>query len=218
MAHQLTPYDLQNNPRFELLKQVSYANLKDFVFTEIQHKSKTLKIYGLVQIVAIVILCGLLAYFISKSIASRHLTNGLKQMLFAGISSFTFIIPIHEGIHALAFILRGKKDISFGAQWRKFMFYAESNLQVLNRKEIYFVALAPFILVAVLCLFGMIIFQNYLPFFATLFLAHIFFCSGDWTIVSFFNRHLPGEIYTYDSRTEKQTFYYLDLETTKNQN
>lgn len=210
MAHQLSPSDLISNDEFELIKSVHYADMKAFVLGEIRQKSRLIRAYGIVQLLAAIAIFALLGYFVATSIHARTLLVELKAMLLAAIFSFTLLIPIHEGIHALAFLMLGKRDISFGVQWKKFLFYAESNMQVLDRQQMLFVALLPLLTITVLAITGSFICERLACklFFITSMLIHFFFCSGDLTIISFFQRHKPDEVYTFDNRQEKSAYYY----------
>ena len=212
MAHQLTPSDLINNDKYELIESVDYTSIKSFVLREIRHKSTLLRIYGIVQLIAAIIIFVLLGYHVATSIHAKTVLPEVKAMLLAALFTFTLIIPIHESIHAIAFLIFGKRDISFGVQWKKFLFYAESNMQVLDRKQMLFVALLPLIVISVVALIG-ISFCKSLPsilFCGITLLIHLFFCSGDLTIISFFQRHKAHEVYTFDNRKEKRTYYYKE--------
>lgn len=210
MAHQISPSDLINKEEYELLKSVHYTEMKAFVLAEIRNKSNLLKVYGIVQLLAAIVLFAVLGYFIATSIHAKTISVEVKSMLWAAIFSFTLVIPIHEGLHAIAFLILGKRDISFGVQWRKFLFYAESNMQVLDRKQMILVALFPLIIISLLAI-AAILFCGEMPcvlFCGTTVLIHLFFCSGDLTIISFFERHKPHEVFTFDNRKEKRTYYY----------
>jgi len=41
-----------------------------------------------------------------------------------GIVLFVFIIPVHELIHGIAYRLFGAKNVTYKAEWKKFIFYA----------------------------------------------------------------------------------------------
>jgi hypothetical protein len=205
-----TTEELLNNSDYELINEVEYSNLKPFIFKEIGQKSVLIKLYGILQFIALVFLVGLFSFytfgFIKNGIYKKELLTILGSVLF----SFSLLIPVHELIHAVAFFILGKKDIGFGVQWKKFLFYAESNRQVLNRKEMIIVALAPFLTVLIAglgCLFfshsnvvslsGLVVV-----------LLHFMFCGGDFAIISFFNRNKPFDMYTFDDRSLKKSYFF----------
>jgi hypothetical protein len=213
MRHLLTPDDLLSNPDFELIEEIEYSKLKPFIINEIGQKSILIKIYGIIQFLALTIFIVLLSVYIAGFFKYDHYKNELLTIVFSTLFSFTLLIPIHELMHAVAFLILGKKDIGFGVQWKKFLFYAESNRQVLNRKEMVIVALTPFMTILIIglgCFFfspskvlslsGLVVV-----------LLHFLFCGGDFAIISFFNRYKEFEVYTFDDRKEKRSYYFKKI-------
>lgn len=205
-----SPEELLNNSDYELIYEVEYSNLKSFIFKEIGRNSILIVFYGILQILALIILLGLLSFyffgFIKNGIFKKELLTIIGSILF----SFTLLIPVHELIHAAAFFILGKKDIGFGMQWKKFLFYAESNRQVLNRKEMVVVALAPFLTIFIAGL-GCFFFStsNVVSLSGlVIVLLHFMFCGGDFAIISLFNRYKEFEMYTFDDRKEKRSYYF----------
>jgi hypothetical protein len=208
-----SPEELINNSEYELMNEVEYAILKPFIFDEIGKKSLIITLYGIFQTLALVILIGIVSFFTIGLIKSGLYKTELLTIGFSILFSFTLLIPIHELLHAAAFLVLGKKDIGFGMQWKKFLFYAESNRQVLNRHEMIVVALAPFLTVLIAglgCFFfspSKVISLSGL----VIVLLHFMFCGGDFAIISFFNRYKPHEMYTFDDRKEKRSYYFKKL-------
>lgn len=214
MRHHLSPEDLQNKNNFELIDVVLYQNIKAFILKTLQQKSKLIFIYSIVQLFAIVIAIGTFSVLAYYHFRYERNTESLKWFLISIVFSFTFLIPIHELIHALAFLILGKKAIGFGVQLRKFIFYAEADKQVLNRLEMSIVAFAPLVLIGGLTItLGVLIYQSSYFFFCLgIFLTHFVFCSGDIAIVSYFSK--KKNIYSYDDKNEKKTYFYLKKEST----
>jgi hypothetical protein len=205
-----SPEELLTKSKYELMNEVEYSNLKPFIFNEITQKSVLIKFYGVLQIIALVILIGMLSFYSFGLIKSGLFKTEMLTIGSSILFSFTLLIPIHELIHAAAFLVLGKKDIGFGVQWKKYLFYAESNRQVLNRKEMIVVALAPFLTVLVAglgCFFfspSKVVSLSGL----VIVLLHFMFCGGDFAIISFFNRNKPFEMYTFDDRNLKKSYYF----------
>jgi hypothetical protein len=202
--------ELLNNSNFELINEVEYSNLKPFIFDEIGKKSFIIKIYGILQIAALVILTVIISIYFVGLIKNGLYKREILTIGFSVLFSFTLLIPVHELIHATAFLILGKKDIGFGMQWKKFLFYAESNRQVINRKEMVIVALAPFISVLIAGL-GCFLFANSKVVSLSglvIVLLHFMFCGGDFAIISFFNRNKPFEMYTFDDRSLKKSYFF----------
>jgi hypothetical protein len=202
--------ELLNNSNFELINEVEYSNLKPFIFDEIGQKSFIIKLYGILQLSALVILAGILSFYSIGLIKNGSFKAEMLTIGFSILFSFTLLIPVHELIHAAAFLALGKKDIGFGVQWKKYLFYAESNRQVLNRKEMVIVALAPFISVLIAGL-GCFLFAHSKVVSLSglvIVLLHFMFCGGDFAIISLFNRNKPFEMYTFDDRSLKKSYFF----------
>lgn len=210
MKNNLTPEILLNSPEFELVDEIHYDDVKEFFLKEIGNKTLLITCYGILQVAAITILFGLIAIFSFDLIKEGTHKNELIITLSSVFPSVLILIPIHELIHAAAFLILGKKDIGFGVQWKKFVFYAESNMQVLNRKEMTIVALAPLFVIStisILFILSPIILPVKLAF-IVLASVHLLFCGGDIAIISFFNRNKSTDFYTFDNRKLKKTYYF----------
>ena len=211
MRQPLTPDDLFNNREFELIEEIDYANLKSFVVKEIERRSVLIVAYSIVQVVALLAMAGLLAFFTIGLIVDGEFSAELITAGCAIVFSCTLLIPIHELLHAAAFLMLGKRDIGFGVQWKKFLFYAEANMQVLDRKEMVIVGLAPLVTIAIVAatLIALQVSALTTLFAATVFTVHLFFCGGDIAIISFFVRHKQMEMYTFDNREMKKSYYFV---------
>jgi len=211
--HGLTPEDLSDSTRFELIEEVSYSELKSFIIKEIGYKSLLIKLFTIAQVIAIMLLTGIVCFYLFGLILDGLFITELIAIGLSLVFSVTLLIALHELIHAAAFLLLGKRDIGFGAQWKKFLFYAESNREVLSRNEMLIVALAPFLVVLVIGLASFIFIPSKTVSLAGLvvMLIHFFFCGGDFAIISFFNRQKSSEVYTFDDRKEKRSYYFRRL-------
>lgn len=135
----------------------------------------------------------------------------LWTMGFSLLFSFSLLIIIHELMHAMAFWLSGKRKIKFGVIIKQFIFYVQATNQVLSAKEFYVVALAPFVLINLVTLpFIVVDLMSVSGIFAlTIACTHTLFCTGDMALVSYFLKHNTHGMFTYDSETEKTTYYYI---------
>lgn len=212
MKHSYTPEILQNDERFILMEEVGYSEMKIFVKRILNNKSKLILAFAYSQVIAFAFLLGVVSFFLFKYFNTGEFLSELKWLGLSVLFSLTILVVIHELLHALAFIVLGKRDIGFGAQIHKFMFYAESNRQVLNRNQMLVVAFTPFVAIGVASiLFSVLAFPHpFCMFGLGVFALHFFFCSGDIAIAAYFLRE-PG-LYTYDDRSRQKTFYYKKVE------
>lgn len=123
--------------------------------------------------------------------------------------SFSLMIIVHELIHAMAYKLVGGKNIYFGSQIKKFVFYAASDKHVYNGHQFYMVAIAPFLVVNLIGIILCVINFEYFFYILTILSTHTLFCSGDFAFLNFISKYNLNEFYTYDCRTERKSFYYI---------
>jgi hypothetical protein len=208
MKRKLTPEDLMNEDEFELLTEVSHKNLKEFVLSQITQEKYIIRIYSFYQLAMIL----LFTYFFTRSIVLA-IKGSHETIIFIGAAtlfSLSVLIVVHELIHALAYWATGARKVSFGAILKKFIFYALADRQVISSKAFHLVALAPFVAVKLVCLFGLIYFfnQQSMYFFLTVMCLHSLFCAGDIAMLAFYRIHRDKEIFNFDDKNEGKTYFY----------
>lgn len=205
----LTPEDLQNETEFELLTEVSHQNLKEFIVEQIMNEKYMIRIYSVYQILMML----LFTFFLTRSIV-YSIKGHSREIIGVGLAivfSLTILIVVHELLHALAYLLSGARNISFGLVLKKFIFYALADRQVIAPRAFHFVALTPFVVVKLGCLAGLIYAQNNQTFyfFLTVMCLHSLFCAGDIAMLAFYYLHRGKEILNYDSLAEGKTYFYI---------
>ena len=209
MKHRLTPKDLIEGEEFELLAEVDHLHIKQFITEQIVNEKKLIHQYSVYQIAMI----ALFVFLLVKAIFSY--TSGISQPLWTiGASlvfSFSLLIILHELIHAVAYRLVGTGKVQFGAIWRKFIFYAAVDQEVVDYPSFRIVALAPFVVVKVISIVLALIFwsSSWAYFFVSLMCIHSLFCAGDIAMLAFYKLHPDKEIYNFDDLTQKKTFFYF---------
>lgn len=206
-----TPEELQTNDKYELTAKIDHQEIKSFVMNQIEVPGKLMKGYAIYQ--AVMIIIGL--FFATRPIvlAIRGDFKPLLWLLAAIVFTFSLLILIHEVIHLLALLVTGARKIMIGAYLKKFIFYAEADRHVLNRRQYTFVALMPLIIVKLVTLAGIILTAGESAFYFWIFImcAHTLFCAGDVGMINYFNR-FPGEnVYTFDARDEKRSYFYREI-------
>lgn len=205
----LTPEDFQKkDSNFELLAEVSHQKLREFVVDQISREKLIVRIYSGYQ----VLLMLLFSFFLTRSIiwAFKGSAQPILAVAAAIAFSFTLLVVIHELLHALAYLLSGARNISFGLILRKFIFYALANKQVIGQKAFFFVALLPFVVVKIVCMAGIILFfgSPVMYFFLSVMCLHSLFCAGDMAMLAFYRLNNDKEIYNFDDRTKGKTYFY----------
>jgi len=202
--------ELNNPGRFEMIAAVSHYRIKDFVLHQVMDDKKIVPYYMVYQ--TILFLSAL--FFLSRSVvlAMKGDNNYLFVTLAGILFSLTILVVIHELLHGIVLKLAGAPRIRYGMVPGKFIFYAEADQFVLGRKPFTCVALAPLVIIQILTILGIIIWYNealvYFP--LMVMCIHSFFCAGDIALLALFYRYPGREIYTFDSRAEKTSYYYME--------
>ncbi len=139
---------------------------------------------------------------------SFTLEAGLTHLAY-GLAIAFALLPVHEGIHGLAYRSQGAKKISYDANWKKFYFMAIADRFVASAREFRVVALAPFVVitsVGVLLLFWLG--PEWQITVLGILLTHTAFCSGDFGLLSFFDHYRGTDVVTYDDRINQLSFFY----------
>ena len=208
MRSKLTPEDLQNENEFELLKEVSHKKLREFIVEQITKEKTIIRIYSVYQVIMMMLFTFIVTRGIIFSIKGNH--DLIVTIGWSLLFSLSVLIVIHELLHALAYLATGARRISFGVILKKFIFYAMADRQVIAPGAFHVVALAPFVVVKLICLLGIVQFQNnqIMYFFLSVMCLHSLFCAGDIAMLAFYKLHKGKEIYNFDSLSEGKTYFY----------
>jgi len=201
--------ELQNSDRFELVARLKHTEIKNFVIEQISKTSSTLvKVYMFYQL--LMVLTGM--FFLARAIVFvfRNYYEPFLISALAIVFSLSFLIVVHEALHGAALKLTGAKHVAFGGYLKKFIFYAEADRHVLNRKQFAFIALTPLITVKIITLLGIFFFWNqpFFYFFLIIMSAHSLFCAGDIGLLSVFYDDTEKKVYTFDLKDEKTSYFY----------
>jgi len=200
--------ELQNSGDYELIAQLNHSQIKQFVLNQLAEGGKLVTTYMIYQV--IMILIGIFFFTRSIVMAVQSEIVPFYYSLAALVFCFSVLIVIHELLHGVALKIVGAKNINYGAYFKKLIFYAEADQHVLNRKQFAFIALTPLVVVKIITLVGVVIFLNSPVFYAFIFVmsAHSLFCAGDIGLLSIFYKERHSEIFTYDVKSEKTSYYF----------
>ncbi len=209
ISHKMNYNDLINDPEYTEIASVNHIEIKHLVLAEIKKNLGWARVANMYQIT------GILAFVLGtfKAFIPFFITGEYVFLIWLGIGlifTFSLLIGLHELIHAAAYKYIGANHLSFGMVWDKFLFYVQSDYEVLNYKQFKIVALAPAVVIGILSVLGMIVFYNQSPFFFFLpiFSFHSIFCSGDFGLLCFFQNRPNMEILTFDIREEGKAYFY----------
>ena len=200
--------ELQNSGQYELIARLNHRQIKEFVIGQLSDGGKMITIFMVYQVT--LVLVGL--FFFTRSIVLffNDYREPFYYSLAALVFSFSLLIVIHELLHGAALKITGARKVNFGGYLKKFIFYAEADRFVLNRKQFVFIALTPLVVIKLISLVAIVVFLNtpLLYFFIFLVSAHSLFCAGDVGLLSVFYKYPGHEIFTFDVKKEKTSYYY----------
>lgn len=203
----MTVEELRGDGRFECWLVLRHDELLPFVQEEFSRRSFILRFYILLNILLLLLMLVLGAWqahqgLITAGAIIRYSTLGLALAL-------TVLVPVHEAIHGLAYKLVGAPRVQFGADIRKFIFYALADHFVVGRPAFRLVALAPFAAISfcvLCCIFFVPLTYQWLL--LGVLLMHTGACAGDFAMLSFFRRYRDKEIYTYDDVPNRVSYFF----------
>ena len=200
--------ELQNSGEYELIAQLEHNHIKQFVVEQLTNEGKLVKSYMYYQL--LMMLIGIFFILRAAVMAFQSASEPLYWSLGALVFCFTLLIALHELLHGIALKLVGAKNIHYGGYLKKFIFYAEADRHVLNRKQFALIALTPLFVIKIISLLGIIVFFGHpaANFFIVLMSAHSLFCAGDIGLLSLFYKSPNTEIFTFDVKAEKKSYYY----------
>jgi len=202
-----TPTDIKSNPGFELLDVLSYDSVLDFARIYTRKNTRSMIFFYICLICTFLILVGSLVY--GMIIHDRAFLSILKQYFYGLIISFSIIIPIHEIVHGIVYILFGAKKILFGAELKQFAFYAVAEDFVTGRTGFYILAISPFIVISLLNLAGFIFVSGVASYtYISMLFFHTTMCIGDFALMSYYDIHKNKEIYTFDDVKSRISYFY----------
>jgi hypothetical protein len=199
--------ELWNSGNYELARELRHSEVKEFVVSIIKEKGRFVRIYSYYQ--AAMILIGFFTLGLGIGQAFKGKYGAILYIAGAIVFCFSVLIVLHELLHGFAFKIVGVPKVSYGAYFKKMMFYAEADRFVLNRKQFTLVALFPLFAVKLVSVAGIFFFFNHpaIYFFIILMCLHSLFCAGDIALLSFFYKW-EEEVFTFDIREEKKSYYF----------
>lgn len=153
-----------------------------------------------------------LAIFISSiglQVAKHQYDWDMLSHFFYGFSIAFLLIPIHEGLHGLAYKYLGAPKVSYGANLRKFVFFALADKYVVDYREFRIVALTPFVVITLITSILYALSSIYWGYTCLgLIFVHSMCCGGDFGLLSYFWEHRNKTIVTYDDVEQKVSYFY----------
>lgn len=187
--------------RFELLDELHYDDL--ITFAARYFFEKTSWITRLHHLLSLIALVAVIAAAIVHDISWRA---ALAQFAAGFVVMFVVVLPLHEGLHALAYRMAGAREIRWKMMWRYLAAYVVAERFVAGRGVFFVVALAPFVLITPLTIVLALLFPGWSVLWLTVLLWHTAGVSGDWALMNYYWHHRDRELYTWDEGG--RSFFY----------
>ena len=209
--------ELQNPEKFEVIAELSHNEIKEFVINQISAGGKIVKWYMIYQFAMVI--TGI--FFLTRTIVMAF-KNDFVPLIYAIAAlffCFTLLIIIHELLHGIAIKLTGAQKVNYGAYFKRFIFYAEADRHVINRRQFALIALTPLFVIQILTFTAAILFWQIPAFYFIMIVmtSHSLFCAGDIALLSIFYQNGSEEIFTFDVKAEKKSYYFRRLQSQVNQ-
>jgi hypothetical protein len=191
----------------KLLDEMNHSEIVEFLKPYMRFQGNWMRLFWFLNFLALVALVASVVLSASKGF---HLF--ISQLSY-GLALFFVVLPLHEGIHGLVYKYFGAQKVLFRAEWKKLVVYAMADGFVANRKELFWVAILPFLILnSLILLLAWFVFPSHATMFYSLLLIHCSGCVGDFALINYFalNNHLT--IVTYDDAEERKSYFYA-LET-----
>ncbi len=197
---------MQNEESYTKILELNFDEMIPFVLSNIKKKGLmsglfiAINVIGLLSI-GVFTICGIYTGWIPWS-------RFLIQLFLGILAGSIIVIPFHELLHGLAYKILGAKKIKFGANLQQFFFFVTADRFLVNRKELYFLALLPFgALNIVLLMVALFWLPQYSILFGFLLLSHNLMCIGDFALTNYVTNE-KEEVFTYDEPENKKSFFY----------
>jgi len=204
----LKPEDLNDVSRYRQILTLRYGEIIPFVLDHLKRRTGVTLFFWTFCLItfglAIIIRINISGYFDLKRIFMHTLLGLIAVPL--------LIIPVHEALHIIPYMLSGARRIRVGMDLKQYIFYVTAHRHVASSALFRLVAVFPFILVTAASLFLIWYLPGLWKYSAAVFLfVHSTMCAGDFALVSFCNIHRKRKVYTWDDADVKEAYFYEEI-------
>ncbi len=201
---------LKSDPGYRQILELDFNDMIPFVLSNIRKKGIPSLVYAAINVAMLVFI----ALYLIPGFIGPHLTWSvmIKQSLTGIFAGSILVIPFHELLHGLAYRILGARKIRFGMDMKQFIFFVTADRYPVSGKELYFLALTPFMIINI-CIISAIatLFPQGILFAAFLLLSHNIMCIGDFAIANYVSTHAHGRVFTFDETEQKKSYFFEEL-------
>ncbi len=203
----MTVEQLQNDPAYQEISRVEHRDIIPFVLEEYQRGGRLVRLFRWLLGLSVLVSVLIAAYYISTGVLPMG--RCIMWWLVGALPAMVPVVPLHEGIHGLAYYAFGAQRVQFGAVWSKFYFYAVADRFVVDRVAFWWLALAPFIVINSFCLIAMAFASPvWVTVWSGLLVMHTMACAGDFILLNYMDRQ-DKPVFTYDELADNQAYFYV---------
>jgi len=204
----LTVEDINDESRFRHLLTIPYSELVSFVLDYIGRKTVLTLFFWSVCLVflglAVTVRINISGYFEFRNIFFHTLTGLVILPI--------LIIPFHELLHVIPYLISGARNIRVGMDLSQYIFYVTAHRYVASPLQFRVVAVIPFIIISIISLFLVFYLPGLWKWSLSLFLfAHATMCAGDFAMLNYYHINRHRKIYTWDDADLKEAYFYEEL-------
>lgn len=200
--------DLDDPSRFRHLFTLSYSEIVPFVVDYIRRRSAVTLFFWAATLtflgIAIVIRINIAGYFELKRIFLHTL---LGTIIFP-----VAVIPVHELLHALPFLLSGAKKIRAGMDLKQFIFFITVHRTVITPGTFKTVALVPFAVSVITIPVLIFLLPGIWKWSLSLLLfVHSTMCAGDFAMLNYYYLNRHRKIFSWDDADRREAYFFEEL-------
>ena len=203
----ITVEELWNSGKYKHLQTLKYHEIVEFVFKNIRLRNLATRWYfGYNLFTLILLICSSIYVFYAGDLNFKSI---FKLFLWGLLAGSFLVVPVHEIIHGLSYLIQGVPKIHFGADFRQMIFFVSSDKYVIGRQAFYKVALSPFLIINLVVLILIFLLDiKFTIFLISFVFFHNIMCIGDFAMVSYYLYHKDKELYTYDDHSQKTSYIF----------
>lgn len=204
MAQKPTVADLEKGVAFELIDEVEYASIHQWIQRYLFRIGWITGPFWLLNILAVVVI------IVQWRRADTPILEAVPTVCVGMVFGVLALLPIHEHIHGLAYRMMGASNAQVRYELRRVTAYCVAPDQVFSSKEYAFVCLAPFAVLNPLLTVAALVAPAgpVALLLAGALLMHTGACSGDFAIVEYLWSRRGDPVFTFDdSKRERACMY-----------
>jgi hypothetical protein len=195
------------NEGYQFQSELYHPELAQFIRNETQHQEFLLKAFRFFNGILLMAMAGYLGFKVASDWV--HIGKYFLNLANGIVLVFLLVIP-HELLHGLAYKWVGAPKVSYGADWKKLLFFAVADGFVANYREFRLVALTPFVVISIGFLIALPLAPNSFFFTVlTMFTLHTTFCAGDFGLLNYMQRFKDHGVVTVDFKEEKKSAFWI---------